>query len=56
MRCSCGGLLKVLEWLANSLPTESSTVYECRRCKKRYEWREVKVDDPPIETCTQCGL
>jgi hypothetical protein len=41
MRCTCGGLLKVIGVGFNR------TIYECVRhvCEKRYEWREVGRDE-----------
>jgi len=36
-RCKCGGLLKVIA------QAEYFTHYECRRCKKQWEWRELTL-------------
>lgn len=36
MRCACNGLLEVIECFAYR------TVYRYRRCKKRWELKEVK--------------
>ena len=37
MRCSCGGMLKVIGIGI------ARTIYQCLRmkCQKRYEWREI---------------
>ena len=44
-RCSCGGLLQVVEHALER------TVYECRRCRKRWEWKTAPV---PVLILTQC--
>lgn len=40
MRCICNGLLQVLMERIDA-GRKVLTVYGCRRCLKRYEWKEV---------------
>ena len=43
-RCSCGGLLQVVEHALER------TVYECRRCRKRWQWKVLEATPTPVPT------